>query len=179
MGIYCCKENIVSNKMTDSNQNQDTQEDNNLPKHLNLSEIDFFIPDIDKARVLKIYDGDTITIICRPKNANVNLYKYSVRIAGIDCPEIRTNNENEKKIAKKARDELGLLLFKNIVCLKNIKPDKYGNRIVAEVWYENINISEWLIKKGYAVTYDGGKKNPPKCWLQHFNTINNIDSNKH
>lgn len=129
-----------------------------------LKNLDYFKPVINDGFVLKVYDGDTIIIACRPSNTDGKLYKYSVRIAGIDCPEIKSNNEKEKLIAERARDELNSLLFEKMVFLKNISLDKYSKRIVADVLYEEIDIGKWLIEKRLAVPYDGKTKNPPKCW---------------
>lgn len=173
MGQNCCKEKNVCNKMTSKKNIDEILEEKHIPKNIDLKNYEYYVPDIEEGRVFKIYDGDTITIVCRPKNADGKLYKYSVRIAGVDCPELITDDKDEQEIAKKARDKLGLMLFKNMVQLKNIKLDKYNKRIVADVWYEDINISEWLIENRFAVPYDGGKKNPPKSWVQyHLNKDN-------
>ena len=49
-----------------------------------------FVPPISGGRVIKVYDGDTITIANYMPYANSPLYRFSVRINGIDCPEIKT-----------------------------------------------------------------------------------------
>ena len=50
-----------------------------------------------------------------------------------------------------------------IVHLKNISSEKYG-RILADVYCENRNMSEWMLENKYAVKYDGGTKVRPKEW---------------
>lgn len=47
------------------------------------------------AKVIKVYDGDTITVVF---NYNNKYYKWNCRLNGIDTPEIKSNNEDEKKM---------------------------------------------------------------------------------
>lgn len=135
---------------------------------LDLKSIDYYLPKIDFGKVLKVYDGDSFTIACKPNNCDDNFYKYSIRIKDIDCPELRSNNEKEKRVAKLAKKLLHEKIFDKIVFLKNIEFDKYAKRIVADVYFDNIKISDIMIENGLAVEYDGGKKNPPECWLEYY-----------
>lgn len=169
MGQNCCKENNVCNKIMNNRDIEEILEDRYIPKDVNINDLEYFLPDIDEGRVMKIYDGDTFTIACKPKNTTGKIYKYSVRVSGVDCPEIRSTNKNEVTVAELARDKLALMLYKNMIGLKNIKHDKYSKRIVADVWYEDIKISDWLIENRFAVPYDGGTKHPPECWLKYHN----------
>ena len=51
--------------------------------------IPFIIP-ILYGKVIKVYDGDTITIAAAlPIINNNKLYRFSVRLSGIDSPEIK------------------------------------------------------------------------------------------
>ena len=54
-----------------------------------------------------------------------------------------------------------------MVELRNTDTDKYG-RVLAEVWFEGTNLSDWLIDQGLAVPYDGGTKQPPEDWLEYY-----------
>ena len=58
-----------------------------------------FIPSVYYGKVIKCYDVDTITIVAKPYKAHP-IFRFSVRLSGIDGPEIRTKNENEKKAAQ-------------------------------------------------------------------------------
>ena len=63
-----------------------------------------FIPKITYGKVIKVYDGDTITIACRIYNGyslveSPELYRFPVRLNGIDSPEMKSHHENEKKLA--------------------------------------------------------------------------------
>ena len=98
-----------------------------LPKN-----IPRFIPHVYSGLVIKVYDGDTITIVGRI-TGDPQLYKFNIRIAGIDCPEIRSKNENEKHIAILAREEVEKIILNKIVRLDgfsqeilNIKKSKFN-----------------------------------------------------
>jgi micrococcal nuclease len=127
--------------------------------------IEFTFP-INSGQVIKVYDGDTITIASKLPFENSPLYRLSVRLNGIDTPEIKTKNEEEKICAKEVRDELTKMILNKEIQLKNIKSEKYG-RILADVYLDNIFINEWLIENRFAVKYDGGTKNKPKSWKQY------------
>ena len=55
-----------------------------------------FVPKIKSAKVIKVYDGDTITIAYKISIFDRKYYRFSVRLARIDCPEIRTKDPVEK-----------------------------------------------------------------------------------
>lgn len=109
------------------------------------------------ARVIGVYDGDTITVAM---NALGGIYKFNVRLARIDTSEIKSKNERLKKVARKARDSLISMIshrplddiqamqmntrpvinkyFKDnviLVMLKCYEFDKYG-RLLADVYPE-------------------------------------------
>ena len=101
------------------------------------------------------------------------MYKFNIRILGVDCPEIKSKNENEKKVAIIARDKLKHLILGKMVELKNLKNDKYGGRYNANVFINGLSCSEWLIDNRLAVEYDGGKKKYIEDWLLFYNNNNN------
>ena len=127
-----------------------------------------FIPPITGGKVIKVYDGDTITIASKLPYENSSMYRFSVRIKGIDCPEIRTHNLDEKEIALIAKKFVEDKCLNKIVELKNLSTEKYG-RILADVFIDNINISDELIKNKLAVKYDGGKKLILDNWKIYYN----------
>jgi len=116
-----------------------------------------FVPPITEGQVIKVYDGDTITIASTLPIVNSPLYRFSVRLAGIDSAEIKSKNNNEKDLAKLARDKLSELILHKNVTLKNISTEKYG-RILADVYLGDLFINEWMLNEGYAVEYNGGTK---------------------
>jgi len=120
-------------------------DDSGIPLNVKWKDALPFVPPITRGRVIKVYDGDTITIVNYLPNTEAPLYRFSVRLLGIDCPEMKTSDSNEHKVAIIARDKLSDLILHKIVELKNVSKDKYG-RILAYVWYRRINTSEWLLK---------------------------------
>ena len=62
-----------------------------------------FVPPIDKGKVVKIYDGDTITIAAKLPYSSSPLYRFSVRLNGIDTPELHTKNLMKRKWLKSKR----------------------------------------------------------------------------
>ena len=122
-----------------------------------------FVFPITEGQVIKVYDGDTITIASKMPYPESPMYRFSVRLNGIDTPEIKGKNADEKEVAKKARDELSTLIMNKTVILKNVQSEKYG-RILAEVYLEDVCLNEWMIEKKFAVKYDGGTKQIPESW---------------
>lgn len=108
-------------------------------------------------KFLKNYDGDTISVNIDGQH---HLFgkNISVRIRGIDTPEIKGASECEKKSARNAK-KLVFNLLKNAkrVDLKNVSRGKYF-RVVADVVFDGKNLSEILVKNKLAVFYGGGKK---------------------
>ena len=126
--------------------------------------IPFIVP-IKSGKVIKVYDGDTITIATKLPFNEEQFYRFSVRLAGIDCPEIRSKNESEKECAILARDFVQSKIFDKIVSLNNIKMDKYG-RLLADVIFEDVSISNLLLENRLAVSYEP-VINRPKDWLKY------------
>ena len=125
-----------------------------------------FVVPVSGGEVIKVYDGDTITIAAQMPFKGSPLYRLPVRLIGIDTPEIKGKSEDEISVAKEARDALSaLILHKNIV-LKNVATEKYG-RILADVYLDELHINKWLIEQRFAVKYDGGTKKPPESWVQY------------
>jgi endonuclease YncB( thermonuclease family) len=144
----------------DGNTNEEITWDNTIP---------FTVP-IKGGKVIKVYDGDSITIAARLPFVDSILYRFSVRLNGIDTPEIKGKSDDEKEAAKNARDALSKLIWNKNIILKNVDHEKYG-RILADVYLEDIHVNEWLIKERYAVRYDGGAKKSPESWLKYKSLI--------
>ena len=134
----------------------------------------------------QVYDGDTIRdvkfLICKAcdlespfpgmivEGGNV-YHKVSVRINGIDTPEIRPTRSGrtdeslarERELAYAARDYLRTLIREATnIRINNLDDDKYFGRVVADVALEilgdYIDVAERMIACGFAVPYDGGTK---------------------
>ena len=127
--------------------------------------VEFTFP-IQGGRVIKVYDGDTITIASKLPFVDSPLYRLSVRLNGIDTPEIKGKTEDEKTAAKQVRDVLSNMILNKYITLANVQTEKYG-RILADVYIGELHVNEWLVSERYAVKYDGGAKKVPESWLQY------------
>jgi len=130
-----------------------------------------FVPPLTEGKVIKVYDGDTITIASKMPFENSPYYRFSVRLKGIDCPEMRTKNVEEKQCSILTRNFLRTMLSDKVVQLKNVELEKYG-RILANVYLDGVDISELLCDKNMAVKYDGGTKHCPENWMVYYNEKN-------
>lgn len=122
-----------------------------------------FVPPILVGKVIKVYDGDTITIASKLPNTENPIYRFSVRLNGIDSAEIKGKTANEIKLAFEARDKLHELVFGKMIHLKNISTEKYG-RILADVYLDELHVNQWMLDNGLAIPYDGGTKHRPIEW---------------
>ena len=115
--------------------------------------------------VIKVYDGDTITIASPMAHDPSNtLYRCSVRLSGIDAPERKGKGvtEEEKKAAMHVQQYLSDLVLGKQVRLHNVNNEKYG-RILAEVYTEenpHESVNQQLLRAGLVVVYTGGTKQP-------------------
>jgi endonuclease YncB( thermonuclease family) len=129
--------------------------------------VEFTFP-VKGGRVIKVYDADTITIASRLPYEESPMYRLSVRLNGIDTPEMKGKgvSDEEKEASKVARDFVANLVLNKFVRLENITSEKYG-RILADVYVGDIHLNELLLKQRYAVKYDGGTKVKPTSWLKY------------
>ncbi len=107
--------------------------------------------------ITSIYDGDTfrINISSYPDIIGKNI---SIRINGIDTPEIRGKCEKEKDLARKSK-QLTVSTLRNAkkIELRNIQKGKYF-RIVADVYVDNKSLADIQIKNKLAIKYNGRTK---------------------
>lgn len=158
--LYNIKKHNITNKITTN-----YMEDGFDIKWEDTTEFTF---PINGGRVIKVYDADTITIASKLPYDASPLYRLSVRLNGIDTPEIKGKeiSDEEKEAAKLARDFVSNLVLNKFVRLENIQSEKYG-RILADVYIGDIHLNDLLIKERYAIIYDGGTKRKPESWPKY------------
>jgi micrococcal nuclease len=112
-------------------------------------------------QITKVVDGDTIDADI-DLGFDISLTKR-IRLAGVDTPESRTSDANEKKYGLESKEWLKHALqdAKNIL-IKTELPDsteKYG-RIIGHLFIndQESSLNDQMIVEGYAWTYDGGTK---------------------
>ena len=126
-----------------------------------------FVVPLNGGHVIKVYDGDTITIANKLPIYHCNdMFRFSVRLNGIDSPEIKGKNDDEKEAAKVAKNALSEKILHKYVVLKNVSTEKYG-RLLADVYLGDLHLNKWMLDNRYAVSYDGGTKIAPKSWNKY------------
>jgi micrococcal nuclease len=97
------------------------------------------------AHVLYVYDGDTITV---DAELGFTIHKEEkLRLARINAPELRGDERPQGLIA---RDALRELIDGENITFTDEGKGKYG-RTIAEIFVQDtINISDWLVRNGYA-----------------------------
>ena len=118
----------------------------------------------------KVVDGDTIDV-------NIDLgfdvgTKQRVRLLGIDTPESRTSDKEEKKFGLLSKKKLKEWCLKAVAsekddieielrCPEADSRGKFG-RVLGEVWVSEdglwTNVNKWLCDAGYAVPYSAQNK---------------------
>ena len=106
-----------------------------------------------KAKVVSVYDGDTITCLL---DLGFNIHvKEKFRLYGIDTPEIRTKDLNEKKEGYRAKNRLLELIENKEIYIKVLKKGKFG-RWVSKIYLTEKDcltdntINQQLINEGLA-----------------------------
>ena len=113
------------------------------------------------SEVTSVYDGDTFRVNLQDYPPLVGK-RISVRVAGIDTPEMDDPNPSIQAKAQQAKQfTVEKLRGGKRIELRNMRRDKYF-RILAEVWVDNTSLSDQLIKAGLAKPYFGGHK---EKWL--------------
>tara|TARA_B100000989_G_C19430878_1_gene422996 strand:- start:426 stop:788 length:363 start_codon:yes stop_codon:yes gene_type:complete len=103
------------------------------------------------ATLIGCYDGDTCKV--RFEDSPEILAEQSFRFDGFDTPELRGKCQEEKDLAKLAKQET-LSYMENVgVVYATGERGKYGRLLVTVP-----ELQESLISKGLAKPYDGGKR---------------------
>ena len=106
----------------------------------------------------RVIDGDTIAILKnKPDLSNLPI---SIRIQNIDTPEIKGKCDAEKAKAKEAKLFVQKLINdpKNKIAYTIARWDKYGGRVLGDVFVNGKSLSELMIAKGLAREYHGEAK---------------------
>ncbi len=112
---------------------------------------------------VKITDGDTIKLDVSKESPLIKKLGLSVRIKGIDTPEkgSKAKCDKENVLGQQATKFTNDLVGNKELLLSEVKNDKYGGRIVANVKVGGVDIAQELLKKGLARVYNREKK---KSW---------------
>ena len=122
-----------------------------------LNAADKSFGDVLVSEVTSIYDADTFRV-------NIDDWpdiigkRMSVRVLGVDAPEIRGKCKSEKQAARRAKQfTVEVLRSAKKIELRDIQRGKYF-RILAHVYVDGINLSEKLIQAQHGRAYNGGSR---------------------
>jgi len=115
-----------------------------------------------RAKILKVLDGDTVEIDL-DLGFKIVLSNQKVRLAGIDTPESRTANTEEKPrgvLSKKKLQEK--LPVGSSALIETMRPDsnddKFGRILGVFITQDGTRVNQWMIDNNYAVLYLGENK---------------------
>lgn len=109
------------------------------------------------SEVTSIYDGDTFRCTIKGYPPIIG-ERIGIRIAGVDCPEMKDKRQNIKNLARQAKQyTVKRLREGKEIKLVNMRRGKYF-RIVADVIIDGKSLSQELIDNGLAKPYGGGTK---------------------
>ena len=120
-----------------------------------------------RAKVVDVYDGDTITIVIFNK---CGFEKHKLRMYGYDSPEMKPkldvpNREQEIIKAKAAKRYLSDIVLNNIVEFESMGFDKYG-RLLGKIYKldycSKVDLNQLMIDNGHGYPYFGGTKQTNK-----------------
>ncbi|MEE8332869.1 MAG: thermonuclease family protein [Alphaproteobacteria bacterium] len=111
------------------------------------------------AELVRVVDGDSVLVSARIWLGQ--RVTVSVRLAGIDAPEIRGRCDAERKRAHRAREFLVRRLKEGNIALADIHYGKYAGRVVARLLdRDGVDLGAALVKAGLARPYAGRRRLP-------------------
>lgn len=108
------------------------------------------------ARLVSVHDGDTIKVDVQVWPGQTN--RVSVRLDGVDTPELRGKCPQERVQAIKARDYVIAMTKDKSLAIQAVTLGKYAGRVVARVLVDGQDLTDMLIAAGLGRPYDGGKR---------------------
>lgn len=114
-----------------------------------------------KMENLRVYDGDTVKVDVLELGFNIIITKQSIRMEGIDTPELRGSAPYEKALAYQSRDLLKSILEEaEVISFTSRKRGKFG-RLIGRIYADGKDVNQMMIDSGLARPYDGtGKREP-------------------
>ena len=113
--------------------------------------------------LVRVVDGDTILVDCK-LGFDVEIRNMRLRFAGINTPESRTRNLEEKALGLAAKARLvEILESADSIEFESFGKGKFG-RVLATPYAVNndkrTDVCQLLVREDHARLYDGGKREP-------------------
>lgn len=121
-----------------------------------------YIPPIKYGKVVKVNDGNTITIATKlayidDTNEESNIYRFIIYLDSVCVSKNSLLTESDKINIKVSKDELSKLIFGRIVELKDINTHNNGH-LYATVFLDSININDWMLEHKYVIKCKNNKR---------------------
>lgn len=128
-----------------------------------------------KVKIRRIVDGDTVDVDI-DLGFDMILSKQRIRLYGIDTPESRTRDKEEKFYGKLSAKFLKEQCKNSSEIFLKTYLDKKGKfgRILGELIVDGVNINKMMIEKYMAVEYYGQSKNE----IDKEHQINRVQLNR-
>ncbi len=112
--------------------------------------------------VVRVIDGDTVVVDAHPW-PGVTI-RTSVRVDGVDTPELRGRCPEERAAAERALQAVIRILSRAAaVTVIDPRDGTYAGRVVARVEVDGTPLTATLIAGGYGRPYDGRTRRQPWC----------------
>ena len=127
-----------------------------------------------KVEVTRIVDGDTVDVDI-DLGFGMTYKKQRVRMMGIDTPESRTRDLEEKFYGKASKANLIKILDGKDIQMVSHDKGKFG-RILGELFLEGepLSVNQMMIQNYHAVPYTGSSKNK----IKEGHLLNRVELNK-
>ena len=128
-----------------------------------------------RVKVTRVVDGDTVDVDI-DLGFGCWLHKERVRIYGIDTPESRTRDKEEKKYGLMAKEFVKQFVKGDSIKLTTQKYDAKGKfgRILGDIIVDNKSLSDTMIQEHHAVIYHGqSKEDIQKAHINNRKFFNN------
>ena len=112
-----------------------------------------------KCKILRVVDGDTVDVDI-DLGFGIWMHKERVRLLGIDTPESRTRDKEEKRFGLLSKQFVKDHYPVGSTAILRTHKDKTGKfgRILGELVWENTTINKIMVDEHYAVLYNGQSK---------------------
>jgi endonuclease YncB( thermonuclease family) len=127
-----------------------------------------------KAELIELYDGDTGWFRVKTSDFIKSEYiEVNVRMKGFNAPELKSRRKETKELEKQAglicREKMKEKLSSDNVTILFEGIGVYG-RFLGKVIVDNNDVSEYMIKNGYGIPYNG-KGKAPEYSVEQMNMI--------
>jgi endonuclease YncB( thermonuclease family) len=129
-------------------------EASDIPVNTTWNQTVTYIPPLISGRVIKVYDGDTITIATKIKEYP-QLYRFSIQLKGINAPELNSTQPLVRVDAVASQKALSDLVLHKMVVLSDITES--SGKIHAGVTLapegeiaKAVNVNRWMVEHKYA-----------------------------